>query len=74
MYVKTDKATLAFKLDEAGDILFASCTGDAATKATLSQGIAKTLIGSSADDVEALFDKVEESRWLNAINSLIVSD
>lgn len=74
IYVKTAQGTsLAFKVDDTGQILFASCNGAPETKALLSQGIAKTLMGSS-NETEALFDKVEEARWLNSINMGIVAD
>ena len=74
VYVNTAQGTsMAFKVDSTGQILFASCNGAPETKALLSQGIAKTLMGSS-NETEALFSKIEEARWLNGINMAIVAN
>ena len=74
VYVKTAEGTsLAFKVNSTGQILFASSNGSPETKALLSQGIAKTLMGSG-NETEALFNKIEETRWLNDINMEIVTN
>lgn len=70
VYVTTKNANIAFRLDSDGNVMFASANGTPSVKSALSQAIAKIYIGTGrANSVESLFDKIEETRWLNAINS-----
>lgn len=74
VYVSADGANIAFKLDDDGNVLFASASGDAATKTALSQGIAQMYIGTGiSSQFNEVFRKAEETRWLNDINSQVVA-
>lgn len=74
VYVSADGANIAFKLDGDGNVLFASASGDAATKTALSQGIAQMYIGTGiSSQFSEVFRKAEETRWLNDINSQVVA-
>jgi len=69
VFVTSSTSTLAFKVDESGNILFSSCTGPQETKSIISQGIAKTYNSTFSNSVEDLFSTVESARWLNSLNS-----
>lgn len=74
VYVTTDGANIAFKLDDEGNVLFASANGDATTKTALSQGIAQMYIGTGiSSQFNEVFRKAEETRWLNDLNSQVVA-
>lgn len=72
VFLEAGQSTMAFKLGSEGEILFASCNGSPSVKSVMSRGIAKVMMGGSSE-VEGLFQKAEESRWLNAINSKALS-
>lgn len=70
VYVTTKNANIAFRLDSDGNVMFASANGAPSVKSALSQAIAKIYIGTGrAESVDKLFDEIEETRWLNSINS-----
>lgn len=70
VYVTTKSANIAFRLDSDGNVMFASANGSPSVKSALNQAIAKIYIGTGrANSVENLFDEIEETRWLNSINS-----
>lgn len=69
VYVHSEQGDLAFRLSDDGEIQFVSSSGTPEQKATMSHSIATVYIGlGEANDVESLFSKVEETRWLNNIN------
>ena len=72
VYLKQGDSAIVFKVDADGKVIFASCSGDPERKTTLSQGIAKVIMYGGASPVEQLFDQIEESRWLNQINTNVV--
>lgn len=73
VFVKSDKGTLAFRLDSNNDVQFVSSSGTPEEKAALSHGIAAVYIGlGEANSVDALFNQAEETRWLNNINCKVV--
>lgn len=73
VYVTTDKANIAFKLDENNNVMFASASGSPDVKAALNQGIAKVCVGIGiSNSVDNLFNKVDETIWLNKINSNVI--
>lgn len=64
--------TVALKLDNDGNVIMASAAGMADAKESLSRGIAEVFIGTGkANEVKQLFDKIEETRWLNSINASV---
>ena len=73
VFVTSDISTLAFKVDDKGNILFSSCTGSPDTKSIISQSIAKAYNSAFSSDVESLFETVESARWLNSLNSSYVN-
>ena len=69
VYVESEQGTLAFRLDDDDEIQFVSSSGTPEQKAAMSHSIATVYIGlGEANDVQNLFSKVEETRWLNNIN------
>lgn len=75
VYVKSDQGTLAFRLGDDNEIQFVSSSGTPEQKAAMSHSIAAVYIGlGEASDVESLFSKVEETRWLNNINCKAVEE
>lgn len=73
VYATTKDANIAFRLDDNGEVMMASANGSPEIKAALNRGIAKAYIGSGkAGSVDSLWNKIDEIRWLNDINSAVV--
>lgn len=73
VYVTTDKANIAFRLDDNGDVLFASANGSPETKATLNKSIAAVyLSGGNTNQVQSIWRQAQETQWLNQINANVV--
>lgn len=73
VYVTTNKANIAFHLDETGNVMFASSNGDPATKTALSQAITKVYMGAGITNaVDSLVQKAKETQWLNSINAGVI--
>jgi len=72
VYVYSGDSTIAFKMDDEGNVLYASCTGNLDEKATIGRAIANVLMYGSDRPVEALFRQIEEKQWLNTLNTNVV--
>lgn len=72
VYLSTDDATIAFKMDADGNVAFASCTGSPSIKSELSHSIARAIMYGGDSPVEQLFGQIEEKIWLNELNMDVV--